>query len=219
MDAVRTFPALFLLLGAWLCSAPAQVPPAAKTPPVFSLLNLIRAPQPATLKIGSEPVGEGQMSLGFYTGIVTWLPSVPLLVEAPGFGALRIPFTPAVGGECPLFVVQDALEKPPGGGEPKPVLKFISIANAKDRPASFTDGLNLTSREILTGNLGGKPVSLEKGKRTRISTANGFVLQMKDSPEVAVSPSEAPGHLLVIFYENLDGKIEFAVTNDTLINP
>ena len=219
MDAVRTFPALFVLLGAWLCSAPAQMPPAAKNPPAFSLLNLIRSPQPATLKIGSEPVGEGQMSLGFYTGIVTWLPSVPILVEAPGFGALRIPFTPAVGGECPLLVVQDALEKPPGGGEPKPVLKYTSVANAKDRPASFTDGLNLTSREILTGNLGGKPVSLEKGKRTRISTANGFILEMKESPEVAVSPSEVPGGLLVIFYENLEGKVEFALTNDTLISP
>jgi hypothetical protein len=195
------------------------MPPAAKTPPVFSLLNLIRSPQPATLKIGSEPVGEGQMSLGFYTGIVTWLPSVPLVVEAPGFGSLRIPFTPAGGGECPLLVVQDALEKPLGGGEPKPVLKFITVTNAKDRPPHYADGLNLTTRETLTGDLGGKTVSLEKGKRTRISTANGFVLQMKDSPEVAVSPSEVPGGVLVIFYENLEAKIEFALTNDVLIRP
>jgi len=159
------------------------------------------------------------MSLGFYTGIVTWLPAVPIVVETPGFGALKIPVTPAAAGECPLFVVQDALEKPPGGGEPKPVLKFISVANAKDRPPHFADGLNLTTRETLTGDLGGKTVLLEKGKRTRLSTANGFVLKMKDSPEVAVSPSEVPGGVLVIFYENPKGEIEFALTNDALINP
>jgi len=219
MDIVRTFSALFLLLGAWLCSAPAQMPPAAKNPPVFSLLNLIRSPQPATLKIGSEPVGEGQMSLGFCTGIVTWLPSVPILVEAPGFGALRIPFTPGAAGACPLFVVQDALEKPPGGGEPKPILKYFLVPNAKDRPKFFTDGLNLTSHKTLQGTLDGKTISLDQGKRTRLTTKNGFVFEIQNGPRLGAGGSEEAGGMLAIFYENLDGKIEFALTNDTLISP
>lgn len=219
MVLLKMLPGLGLLLLAGIWSVPAQVPPEEKTPPVFSMLNLIRSPQPATLKIGSVPVGEGPMSFGFYTGVVTWIPTIPLVVEAPGFGALRIPFTPAGAGECPLLIVQDALEKSPGGGDPKPVLKFLSIPNARNREAGFTDGLNLTSRETLSGTIGGKTVSLPKGKRTRLSTANGFVLNFQDSPEVAVSPSEQPGTLLVIFYENLEGKIEFALTNDVLIRP
>jgi hypothetical protein len=216
---VKTHGLFFLLVGfLGLSTAFGQNPPS-KTPAVFSLLNLVRSTQPTVLKIGSEPVGEGQMSFGFYTGIVTWLPNVPLALEAPGFVSLRIGPASTGPNECPLFIIQDVLEKPPGGGEPKPVLKLISIANAKDRPANFADGLNLTSRETLTGNLGGKPVSLEKGKRTRISTGNGFSLKLADGPEVVVSPSEGPQGLLVVFYETLEGKIEFAVTNDALISP
>lgn len=219
MDILKNLPGLVLLLVVGASWAPAQVPPAGKSPPVFSLLNLIRSPQPATLKIGSEAVGEGQMSLGYYTGIVSWLPTVPIVVEASGMEALRIPVTPAGAGECPLFVVQDALEKPPGGGEPKPVLKLIAVPNTKDRPSNFADGLNLTSRETLAGDLGGKTVPLPKGKRTRISTANGFSLRITDGPEVTVSPSEGPQGLLVVFYENREGKVEYAVTTDSLISP
>lgn len=219
MVLIKSLLGFWLVLWSFLSLSPAQVPPAPKTPPVFSLLNLIRSPQPATIKIGSEPVGEGQMSLGFYTGTVTWLPTVPIVVEVPGFGAVRIPVSPGSAGECPLFVVQDALEKPPGGGEPKPVLKYFSVPNAKDRPPNFADGFNLTSKETLSGSTGGKSVALERGKRTRISTANGFILKIQGAPEVAVSPSEVPGGVLIIFYENLDGKIEFAMTNDTLVKP
>ena len=219
MDLVKSPLVLILSFGLFsLLPAFGQTPPP-KSPPVFSLLNLVRSPQPTVLKIGSEPVGEGQMSLGFYTGIVTWLPTVPLVAESPGFGPLRIPVFASKPGECPLLVLQDALEKPAGGGDPKPVLKYTTVANAKDRPANFADGLNLTSRETLTGNLAGKPISLEKGKRTRISTANGFSLELADGPAVSVSPSEVPQGLLVVFYENLDGKIEFAMTNDARISP
>lgn len=216
---MKTRGPFLLLIGFFgLSTAFGQNPPS-KTPAVFSLLNLVRSTQPTVLKIGSEPVGEGQMPFGFYTGIVTWLPNVPLALEAPGFGSLRVPPAPTGPGECPLFILQDALAKPPGGGDPKPVLKYLTVANAKDRPANFADGLNLTSRETLIGNLAGKPISLEKGKRTRISTVNGFSLQLADGPEVSVSPSEGPQGLLIVFYETLEGKIEFAVTNDALISP
>lgn len=192
---------------------------ATKTPPVFSLLNLIHTSQPVTLKIGSEPVGEGLMSFGFYTGTVTWSPTVPLVIEAIGFGSLKIPYTPAGEGECPLFILQDALEKPPSGGDPKQVLKCTSVANTKDRPPSFADGLNLTSRDSLILTLDGINISLEKGKRARITVKNGFSLKIKDGPDLAVSPSEIPGGILVIFYENSEGKIDYAMTNDTLIRP
>jgi len=219
MDAVRTFPALFLLLAAWLCSAPAQVPPAAKTPPAFSLLNLIRSAQPATIRIGSEPIREEPIPHGFYAVNVPWSPPGPLSVEVPGFEVMRIPFTPFGADQRPLIVIQDTLENSAAGGAPKPVLKFISIANAKDRPANFTDGLNLSSQETLAGNLGGKPILLEKGKRTRISTTNGLNLKIKDGPEISISASDGSFGFLIVFYENLEGKIEFALTNDTLISP
>ena len=191
----------------------------AKSPPVFSLLNLIRSSQPAILKIGSEPVGEGQMSLGFYTGTVTWSPTVPLAIEAIGFGSLKIPYTPAGQGECPLLILQDAIEKPPSGGDPKPVLKYLSIPNAKDRPPRFADALNLTSRDSLILTLDGINISLEKGKRARMTVKNGFSLKIKDGPDLAVCPSEIPGGILVIFYENIDGKFDYAMTNDTHIQP
>ena len=192
---------------------------ATKTPPVFSLLNLIRTSQPTTLKIGSEPVGEGLMSFGFYTGTVTWSPTVPLVIEATGFSSLKIPPTTAGKGDCPLFILQDALEKPPSGGDPKPVLKYISILNAKDRQPNFADGLNLTSRDSLILTLDGINISLEKGTRARMTVKNGFSLKIKDGPDLAVSPSEIPAGMLVIFYENIDGKIVYAMTNDTLIQP
>jgi hypothetical protein len=216
---VKTHGPFLLLIGFFgLSTAFGQNPPS-KTPAVFSLLNLVRSTQPTVLKIGSEPVGEGQMSFGFYTGIVTWLPNVPLALEAPGFGSLRIGPASTGPNECPLFIIQDALEKPPAGGDPKPVLKYLTVANAKDRPPQFIDGINLTGREFLACTIGDKNLSLEKGKRTRLSTANGMRLRVKDGPEVAVSPSEEPSGLLVIFYENLEGKVEFAMANDVLIRP
>lgn len=217
MVAVKILGGLFLFLAGGLFPAAGQMAPAAGTPPVFSLLNLIRSPQPAVLKIGSLPVGEGQMSLGFFTGIVTWLPTVPLVVEAPGFAPLRIPVPSSGPDECPLFVIQDALEKPPGGGEAKPILKFLSVPNAKDRPAYFTDGLNLTTRNVLRGTLDGKTVSLELGRRTRITTQNGFVFKIENGPELAIGGSEEPGGMLAVFYENPNGEIEYALTNDLLI--
>ena len=192
---------------------------ATKSPPTFSLLNLIHSSQPATLKIGSEPVGEGPMPFAFYSGVVTWFPTVPLVIEAIGFGSLKIHYTPAGQGECPLLILQDAFEKPPSGGDPKPVLKYLSIPNAKDRPPRFADALNLTSRDSLILTLDGINISLEKGKRARMTVKNGFSLKIKDGPDLAVSPSEIPGGILVIFYENIDGKIDYAMTNDTLIQP
>ena len=205
---------LFSLLPAF-----GQTPPP-KSPPVFSLLNLVRSPQPTVLKIGSEPVGEGQMSLGFYTGIVTWLPTVPLVAESPGFGPLRIPVFASKPGECPLLVLQDALEKPAGGGDPKPVLKYTTVANAKDRGPCFFDGLNLTSRESLSASLEGRNLVLEKGKRTRLTTKNGFRMQVRDGPEVALGPfEEDPGGMLLVFYENQDGTIAYVTTYDMQTKP
>ena len=55
--------------------------------------------------------------------------------------------------------------------------------------------------------------------RYLLTVKNGFSLKIKDGPDLAVSPSEIPGGILVIFYENIDGKIEYAMTNDTLIQP
>ena len=52
-----------------------------------------------------------------------------------------------------------------------------------------------------------------------MTVKNGFSLKIKDGPDLAVSPSEIPGGILVIFYENIDGKIDYAMTNDTLIQP
>jgi hypothetical protein len=36
---------------------------------------------------------------------------------------------------------------------------------------------------------------------------------------LAIGGSEDGGGMLVVFYENLEGKIEFALINDTLISP
>ena len=52
-----------------------------------------------------------------------------------------------------------------------------------------------------------------------MTVKNGFSLKIKDGPDLAVSPSEIPAGMLVIFYENIDGKIVYAMTNDTLIQP
>lgn len=219
MVHVKILLGMALMLAAWLLPAVAQVPVAPKSPPFFSLLNLIRSPQPATIKIGPEPISEEPIPHGFYAVSVPWPPSLPLSVEVPGFPTLRIPFTPISGNQRPLIIIQDGMEKPPGGGEAQPVLKFISISNAKDRPPNFLDGLNLSSRETLTGDLGNKAFSLEKGKRTRIATTNGFNLKIQDGPEVSVSASDGSLGLLIVFYENLQGKIEFVITNDILISP
>lgn len=195
-------------------AALAQTPPP-KSPSMFALLNLIRSPQPAVLKLGAEPLGEGQMSLGFYTGIVSWQPNLPLVVEASGFSPLRIPPTPSGKGELPLFIVQDALEKPPGGGEPKPILKYITAPSAKDRPACFFDGLNLTSRDVLIAKMEGKDLLLEKGKRVRLSTKNGFRMQLRDGPEISYGPyEENPGGILLVFFETPDSKISHVLTYD-----
>lgn len=198
-------------------SALAQGPAAPRQPPVFSVLNLIRSTGPSVLKIGTEPVGEGQMSLGYYSGILHWVPAAPLLVESPGFPPLRIPPAKAGGGECPLYILQDALEKPPGGGEPKPILKWTEVSNAKDRPPCFFDGLNLTSRDSLVANLEGREVVLEKGKRARLTTKNGFRMQIRDGPEVSLGPyEENPGGMLLVFYETSEGGIQHAVTYDLI---
>ena len=219
MDLVKSPLVLILSFGLFgLLPVFGQTPPP-KSPPVFSLLNLVRSPQPIVLKIGPEPVGYDPISFGACTGNVTWLPNIPLLVEAPGFSPVKIPPSATGSGECPLFIVQDALEKVPGGADPKPVLKYTVVPNAEDRPQSFADGLNLTSQKSLVGTMEGKTVSLEQGKRTRLTTKNGFVLEIKSGPKLAIGGSEDGGGMLVVFYENLEGKIEFALINDTLISP
>jgi len=208
------------LLAGWTAPAPGQAPSAAKSPPVFAVLNLIRSTQPSVLKLGSEPLGEGTMSLGYYSGILHWVPAMPLLVESPGFPPLRIPPGRTAPGQCPLFILQDALEKPAGGGEPKPVLKYTEIPNTQDRPDCFTDGLNLTSRQTLACNLEGKNLSLERGKRVRLSTRNGLKMQVQDGPEVHLGPfEENPGGMLLVFYENPDGTIAYVTTYDMQTKP
>lgn len=219
MDALRILSGFLLVLAGWMVPAFSQNPAAPKNPPVFAVLNLIRANGPSVLKIGAEPVGEGQMALGYYSGVLHWVPAAPLLVESPGFSPLRIPPAKAGSGECPLYILQDALEKPAGGGEPKPILKWTEVANAKDRPACFFDGLNLTSRGSLVGNLEGREVVLEKGKRTRLTTKNGFRMQIREGPEISLGPyEENPGGMLLVFFENSGGGIEHVITYD-LIQP
>ena len=209
-----------LLLAGIISSASAQTPAAPPSPPTFSVVNLIRSPSPATLKIGSVPVGEGEMSFGFYSGILHWVPAAPLLVEAAGFPPLRVPPAKIAPGACPLYVLFDALEKPPGGGDPKPVLKFLEMQNAKDRGPCFFDGLNLTSRDSLAATLEGRNLVLEKGKRTRLTTKNGFRMQIRDGPEVALGPfEEDPGGMLLVFYENQDGTIAYVTTYDMQTKP
>lgn len=193
--------------------------PAPNPPPSFSLLNLVRTAQPVTLKIGSRAVGEGQIPFGFYTGIVNWFPTAPLQAEAKGFGALTVPFSPGTPHDCPLFILQDGMEKPPGGGEPKPVVKYTKVANAQDRPPHFVDGLNLTWRENLACSLAEKNLFLRRGERTRLTERNGLTMQIKDGPELSLSPSEIPAGFLIIFYETLEGGMAYAVTEDVLIQP
>ena len=216
LAALFFLPLLPGIFSSGLAQDPATPPP----PPTFSILNLIRSPSPSTLKIGSNPVGEGEMSLGFYSGILHWLPAAPLLVEAAGFPPLRIPPAKIAPGACPLYVLQDALEKPPGGGDPKPILKFLEIPNAKDRGACFFDGLNLTSRDSMAASLDGRNLVLEKGKRTRLTTKNGFRMQIRDGPEVALGPfEEDPGGMLLVFYENQDGTVAYVTTYDMQTKP
>jgi len=220
MDSVKLALLCFLVLAGKISLGSAQSPAAPPPPPTFSVLNLIRSPSPATLKIGSVPVGEGEMSLGFYSGILHWVPAAPLLVEAAGFPALRVPPAKITPGSCPLYVLLDALEKPPGGGDPKPILKFLEIPNAKDRGACFFDGLNLTSRDSLAASLDGRNLVLEKGKRTRLTTKNGFRMQIRDGPEVALGPfEEDPGGMLLVFYENQDGTVTCVTTYDMQTKP
>lgn len=220
MVPVKLASLFFLLLAGIFSSGLAQTPAAPPPPPTFSVLNLIRSPTPATLKIGSAPVGEGEMALGFYSGILHWLPAAPLLVEAAGFPPLRVPPAKIAPGACPLYVLLDALEKPPGGGDPKPVLKYLEVANAKERGPCFFDGLNLTARDSLSASLEGRNLVLEKGKRTRLTTKNGFRMQIRNGPEVALGPfEENPGGMLLVFYENQDGTVAYVTTYDMQTQP
>lgn len=208
---------VWILLWSFLHETSSGQPPLPKDPPAFSLLNLVRSSKPITVKLGTEPVGLGEMEFGFYSGTVLRMSTAPLVVEATGFPTLRVPPGKNVPGECPLFILMDGLEKAVGTAETKPVILCQEITNAKERPPGFADGLNLTSRQTLVCRIDDQKLNLEKGKRLRLTTKNGFHLSIVDGPELSIGHQEDPDKFLIVFYEDLEGKIQYAVTYDILI--
>jgi hypothetical protein len=216
----------FLRAGFFLClgvfSSPAQTPPPGEIPPTFSLLNIVKSPSPVKVSIGGTPVGIGEMPFGFHTGIVNWYPLAPITIEAQGMKPAEIaPDAKTKPGEVPLYVAIDAKEQPADGGKPVPVVKVIRVAPAASRPSSFVDAVNLTTKDSLELSVGRNPISLTRSKRVRISQQNGAAAKvLPDGPEVQISAAEEGGiAAVVIFYEDLEGKINYSVASDPVIRP
>lgn len=198
----------------------AQAPAPAEIPPTFALLNAVKSPSPIKVSIGGVSVGTGGVPFGFYSGIANWYPLAPISIEVEGMKSAEIkPDAKLKPGECPIYVAVDAKEEPPGGGLPVPVVKVLRVPPAAPRIASFVDVVNFTGKESLSLSVGKTDLSLDRGKRARISQGNGGgVMVLPDGPEVQVSPSEeGERSIVIIFYDDADGKTQYAVANDVVI--
>lgn len=186
-----------------------------EAPKVFSLLNLVKSQAPASVAIGSEPVGIGQMPYGFYTGPVSWYPEVPVTIAVEGMktGEIR-PGTGAGPRRCPLYIAYDVTEKSVDGQPPVKKIEVVEIPGPSSRPRIAIDAINLTPAESLQINIGKNTVPLPRLKRVRLSTEaplSGRVAP--DGVEFGFGAPEDGGGLaaLIVFFENESGELGYVV--------
>ncbi len=190
--------------------------------PLFSLLNLVKADGPLTVKLGNEPVGIGEMPYGFFTGIVNWYPTMPVTLEAAGLEAAEIPVPEGSkdATTIPFFVVFDAKKPPAPGKEPVAIIEYAKIPPASNRAQNYLDVINLSDKETLEAEVGGAKVVLQKRKRVRVSTgASAAARILPDGPEITVAASEDGGssQLLAVLYSLPDGKIDYSIASEPSI--
>jgi hypothetical protein len=193
--------------------------PAEEQPPLFSLLNLLKADGPLTVKLGSEPVGIGEMPFGFYTGLVNWYPTLPLSLEAKGFEPVEIPLPDGAkdANLVPLFVVFDTKKPPRPGEQPVPTIVWAKIPPAANRVQTYLDVINLTETETLEADVAGSKVALPRRKRVRVSNqASANVRILPDGPDISVSAAEGGGvsQMLALVYAKPDGTMDYAIASE-----
>lgn len=219
-----------LLAAALVCSAPsarAQDPaslPAEEQPPLFSLLNLVKTDGPLTVKLGSEPVGIGEMPFGFFTGTVNWYPTMPVSLEAKGFEPAEIPLPDKAkpGAPVPLFVILDAKKPLRPGEQPAPVIEVAKIPAPASRSQTYLDVINLSSEPSLEADVAGSKIVLPARKRVRVSTKAAATMRiLPDGPVVSISASEGGGasQMLAVVFSRPDESIDYAVASELAVQP
>lgn len=187
--------------------------------PFFALLNLVNSEGPLSVKLGSEPVGIGEMPYGFYTGVVNWYPTVPVTLEAPGLEPAEIPLPDGAKDAAlvPIFVVFDAKKPIRPGEQPVPVIEWVKVPPATSRAQNYLDVINLSARETLEAEVGGSKVALPKRKRVRVSTQAAPVVRiLPEGPEISVAASEDGGasQLFALVYSKPDGTLDYVVASE-----
>ena len=176
------------------------------------LFNLVPKTAPIKCTIGTNNVvvdGTAEaIGPGFSTGLIPWRPEKePLRAEAKGYLAAELkPFLKA--GETPVVLLTES---------PSGQLAFRLIPNAATRDGGFYDAINFTPDSSLQITVDGKPVSLAKGKRARLSTKKKMTYALpKGQPQTLEAGDDPPQHL-IIFYRSATGRTECAVVPDMLM--
>jgi hypothetical protein len=208
-----------LMMTPVLLAQPSPEEQAEEPPPLFSLLNLLKADGPLTVKLGSEPVGVGEMPFGFYTGLVNWYPTLPVSLQANGFEPVEIPLPDGADNAnlVPLFVVFDSVKPPRPGEQPVPTIVWAKIPPAANRSQTYLDVINLTEAETLEADVAGSKVALPRRKRARVSTqASANVRILPDGPDISIAASEGGGtsQMLALVYSLPDGTIDYAMASE-----
>jgi hypothetical protein len=194
--------------------SPAAVEPQAEALPTSAmvLFNVVPKTAPIKCTIGTNNVvvdGTAEaIGPGFTTGLIPWRPEKePLRAEAKGYLAAELkPFLKP--GETPVVLLTEG---------PSGQLAFRLIPNAATRDGGFYDAINLTPDSILQITVDGKPVSLVKGKRARLSTKKKMTYALpKGQPETLEAGDDPPQHL-IIFHRSATGRTECAVVPDMLM--
>jgi hypothetical protein len=207
---------LLLVLGGMVCAPVRAQDSLDEQPPYFSLLNLVNAEGPVTVKIGSELVGIGQMPYGFYTGPVGWYPAEAVSISADGLEAAEIKPEAKVEKEVrPLYIAYDITEKSAADGSPVKKIKVLKVPAPTSRPETAIDALNFSAPEDLSVKVANGSVSLPRVKRVRLSGRTPFSAQVvPNGTEINFDTPEEGGGLrvLVVFYKDASGNVAYVVT-------
>ena len=207
-----------LALGQQPTATPLASPSPSPTPFVMPtsamvLINLVPKPAPIICRIGTnsalmDGTGADPILPGLRTGLIPWLPaSQPLRAQAEGYTAAVLrPFLKP--GQTPVVLLT---ERTAG------TLSFQVIPNTDKRDGGFYDAINLTAEPVLQITVDGKPVSLPKGKRTRLGTNNTLTYSLPGGGGDSFDSEDAPPQSLLLFYRAYTGKTKCTIVPDILL--
>lgn len=178
----------------------------------FSILNVTPKKLSLIIRSGTNVLakldGNEALEPGGYTGILPCrYPQTPLQVTATGYPPVEIKQAFTKVGDTPLFVFH---------AKSKESLEVLVVPNAKDRPPSFYDAINLSSQPSLKIQANQKELDLLWGQRIRLCSEKSIIYSLVNGTEKKLESTENDSFLL-IFFTDSSGEIQCQVTRDNLL--